>query len=142
MGERGRERISPVSLCSLLIVGSTAEKIVIVGDSAGGNLLLATMLRAIEDGIRLPDGIVPIYTPTYIQFIPSPSRSLSVMDALLPVGVLTTCLEGKLQSSSSRYLLSHYPYDMLKCYEPRPVHYNLHMHASRACEAWWGVAMQ
>ena len=52
------------------------------------------MLRAIQDGIRLPDGIVAVYTPVYIQYIPSPSRTMSIMDALLPVGILTTCLEG------------------------------------------------
>jgi len=51
------------------------------------------MLRAIQDNIRLPDGIVAVYTPTYIQYIPSPSRTMSIMDALLPVGILTTCLE-------------------------------------------------
>lgn len=72
-----------------------------VGDSAGGNLLFATMLHAIQDGIRLPDGIVAIYTPVYIQYIPSPSRTLSIMDALLPVGILTTCLEGRLLFSST-----------------------------------------
>ena len=76
------------------IVGTTAAKVAIVGDSAGGNLMFATMLKAIEDNIRLPDGLVAVYTPVYIQYIPSPSRTLSIMDALLPVGILTTCLEG------------------------------------------------
>lgn len=82
------------SLLYFCLSGTTAKKIAVVGDSAGGNLLLATMLHAIQDNIRLPDGIVAVYTPTYIQFIPSPSRTLSIMDALLPVGILTTCLEG------------------------------------------------
>jgi len=52
------------------------------------------MLQVIQSELRLPDGIVAVYTPVYIQYIPSPSRVLSVMDALLPVGILTTCLEG------------------------------------------------
>lgn len=76
------------------VAGTTAKHVAVVGDSAGGNLLLATLLRAVQDGVALPDGIVCIYTPVYIQYIPSPSRCLSVMDALLPVGILTKCLEG------------------------------------------------
>ncbi|XP_067938062.1 hormone-sensitive lipase-like [Watersipora subatra] len=74
-------------------LGTTAKRIALVGDSAGGNLLFATVLRAIQDNLRLPDGLVAVYTPVYIQYIPSPSRTLSIMDALLPVGILTTCLE-------------------------------------------------
>uniref|UniRef100_A0A915DPR8 Hormone-sensitive lipase n=1 Tax=Ditylenchus dipsaci TaxID=166011 RepID=A0A915DPR8_9BILA len=46
-------------------LGWTGDKICMVGDSAGGNLIVSVNLRLIELGAkRLPDGIVPIYTPS------------------------------------------------------------------------------
>lgn len=39
-----------------------------VGDSAGGNLIVSVNLRLVELNVkRLPDGIVPIYTPFLFQ---------------------------------------------------------------------------
>lgn len=39
-----------------------------VGDSAGGNLIVSVNLRLVELGAkRLPDGLVPIYTPFLFQ---------------------------------------------------------------------------
>jgi acetyl esterase/lipase len=39
-----------------------------VGDSAGGNLVVSVNLRLIELRVkRKPDGIVPIYTPFLFQ---------------------------------------------------------------------------
>jgi acetyl esterase/lipase len=41
-----------------------------VGDSAGGNLIVSVSLRLVELGAkRLPDGLVPIYTPFLFQAI-------------------------------------------------------------------------
>ena len=64
----------------------------IAGDSAGGNLSVAVSLKAIECGIRVPDGIVPVYGPFLIRYSISPSRLLSVMDPLLHNGLLIKCL--------------------------------------------------
>jgi hormone-sensitive lipase len=48
--------------------GWTGSKIVMVGDSAGGNLVVSVNLRLIELRVkRKPDGIVPIYTPFLFQ---------------------------------------------------------------------------
>lgn len=53
-------------------------------------------LRAIDSNIRIPDGILAVYTSALISIVPSPSRLLSVMDPLLPVGVMLKCLDGKI----------------------------------------------
>jgi len=51
-------------------VGWTGEKICMVGDSAGGNLIVSVNLRLIQlDVKRMPDGIVPIYTPFLFQVV-------------------------------------------------------------------------
>ena len=75
-----------------MFTGSTGEHICLVGDSAGGNLATAVAMRASSYGIRPPDGIVPIYTPFRVHYIPSPSRMMSLIDPLLPIGILIRCL--------------------------------------------------
>ncbi|BFZ14026.1 hypothetical protein BsWGS_17065 [Bradybaena similaris] len=73
-------------------LGSTGEKIVLVGDSAGGNLAISTAMRAVSFGIRAPDGILAVYPCTVVRYTPSPARLLSLMDPVLPVGLITRCL--------------------------------------------------
>lgn len=77
--------------CHLL--GTTAQKIVVVGDSAGANLNLALTLKCIEYKIRRPDGVFLIYCPVKMSFDPSPARLLCLMDPLLPFGFLMRCLK-------------------------------------------------
>lgn len=74
-------------------LGSTGEKICLVGDSAGGNLILGVTMKAIELGVRRPDYIFALYTPVLIDFVPSPSRLLCLMDPLLPFGFMLRCLQ-------------------------------------------------
>ncbi|KAL3885275.1 hypothetical protein ACJMK2_025359 [Sinanodonta woodiana] len=73
-------------------LGWTGEKICFAGDSAGGNLALSTALMAVNYGIRIPDGIMVAYPVVLVQYTPSPARLLSMIDPLLPVGILTRCL--------------------------------------------------
>ncbi|XP_002733228.1 hormone-sensitive lipase-like [Saccoglossus kowalevskii] len=73
-------------------LGSSGKHICLVGDSAGGNLAVAVAMRAANYGIRIPDGIVTFYAPFQVRYSPSPSRILSLMDPLLPLGVLSCCL--------------------------------------------------
>jgi hormone-sensitive lipase len=48
--------------------GWTGEKVCMVGDSAGGNLITSVCLLLVQmNAKRLPDGIVPIYTPFLFQ---------------------------------------------------------------------------
>jgi hypothetical protein len=63
-----------------------------VGDSAGGNLAAVVTLRALELGITEPSGVVMIYPALYLHMTPCPSRVLSLMDPLLPLGTLQLCM--------------------------------------------------
>lgn len=74
-------------------LGSTGEKIIAAGDSAGANLLLCASLKCIELGVPPPNGLFLAYVPTIINFIPSPARLLCLMDPLLPFGFLMRCLK-------------------------------------------------
>lgn len=52
----------------MIFLGWTGDKVCMVGDSAGGNLTFSTCLRLIElNAKRLPDGLVPMYTPFLFQ---------------------------------------------------------------------------
>lgn len=74
-------------------MGSTCEKIILVGDSAGANLNLGCAIKCIELGVRKPDGLFLAYCPTLISFEPSPARLLCLMDPLLPFGFMMRCLK-------------------------------------------------
>ncbi|GMR61075.1 hypothetical protein PMAYCL1PPCAC_31270 [Pristionchus mayeri] len=75
------------------LLGWTGEKLCMVGDSAGGNLVMSINLRLIQLNVaRKPDGIVPVYTPFLFQYLPSPSRLLSMMDPLLHMGIVLRCV--------------------------------------------------
>lgn len=76
--------------CELL--GSTCERVILCGDSAGANLSLATLLKCIDMKIRKPDGIFIAYCPILVAFDPSPSRLLCILDPLIPFGFLMRCL--------------------------------------------------
>ncbi|KAM4539404.1 lipase, hormone-sensitive a [Odontesthes bonariensis] len=76
--------------CHLL--GSTAERVCLAGDSAGGNLCITVSMRALTSGIRVPDGIMAAYPATMLTTDASPSRLLTLIDPLLPLGVLAKCV--------------------------------------------------
>ncbi|XP_072304222.1 lipase, hormone-sensitive a isoform X3 [Eucyclogobius newberryi] len=76
--------------CHLL--GSTAERVCLAGDSAGGNLCITVSMKAISCGVRVPDGIMAAYPATLLTTHASPSRLLTSIDPLLPLGVLAKCL--------------------------------------------------
>ena len=93
-------------------LGWTGNKIVFVGDSAGGNLCVSVALRLVELGAaKLPNALVPIYTPFLFQvsaepkkklvetnlfkYLPSPSRVLSFTDPLLHMGLVIRCAAGE-----------------------------------------------
>ncbi|KAM7538479.1 hypothetical protein Aperf_G00000072493 [Anoplocephala perfoliata] len=71
-------------------------RVIICGDSAGGNLSLGVCLRAAALGLKAsvsrPAGAFIAYAPTVIAYVPSPSRMLSICDPLLPIGVVTRCI--------------------------------------------------
>ena len=75
-------------------LGWTGQTIILVGDSAGGVLVTNVIQYAIMTGIRIPDGLVAVYTPFLVSFNLSPSRLLSLMDPLLNFSFLTRCITG------------------------------------------------
>ncbi|KOX80857.1 Hormone-sensitive lipase [Melipona quadrifasciata] len=75
------------------LLGSTAQKIIFAGDSAGANLNLGVTLKCLQLNIRKPDGIFMAYTPVLVDFVLSPSRLLCLTDPLLPMGFLLRCLK-------------------------------------------------
>lgn len=74
------------------VPGSTAERVCLAGDSAGGNLCITVSMRAISNGITVPHGIMAAYPATLLTTDASPSRLLTLIDPLLPLGVLAKCL--------------------------------------------------
>jgi hormone-sensitive lipase len=66
------------------LLGSTGENIVLVGDSAGGNLITACTIKCIEMGIRKPKGLLAIYAIFMANYAASPSRFLGFMDVIVP----------------------------------------------------------
>ena len=78
----------------LLAQGHDARRIVVAGDSAGGNLTLALMLRLRDEGLPLPAGAVALSPVTDLTFSGESIRrndgvddmfSADSMDALVPV---------------------------------------------------------
>jgi hormone-sensitive lipase len=73
-------------------LGWTGKTILLVGDSAGGNLITIVTMKAIEAGLRKPDAIICFYTPFLLGYSMSPSRLMAIMDPLLNTGFLWRCL--------------------------------------------------
>ncbi|KAF6205243.1 hypothetical protein GE061_019411 [Apolygus lucorum] len=74
-------------------LGTTGNRIVLAGDSAGGNLVLGITMKCIEHHVRLPDGIFVAYVPTILRFVATPARLLCLLDPLLPFGFLLGCIK-------------------------------------------------
>jgi hormone-sensitive lipase len=77
--------------CHLL--GSKAERVILIGDSAGANLNLGVAMKCIELGLPPPHGLFLAYVPVLVSCIPSPARLLCLMDPLLPFGFMMRCLK-------------------------------------------------
>jgi hormone-sensitive lipase len=83
--------ITFVSFTNKILDGISLDKIIFAGDSAGGNLVLAVLIRVIHDELRVPDGLVLSYPATYLHFTPSPARIISLLDPLLNFKLLELC---------------------------------------------------
>lgn len=86
------------------LLGTTAEKIVVVGDSAGANLNMALTLKCIDQKVQRPDGVFLIYSPVNMSFDPSPARFLCLMDVLLPFGFLMGCLKAYVHPGKDQFM--------------------------------------
>eukprot|EP01103_Thecamoeba_quadrilineata_P000449 TRINITY_DN10389_c0_g1_i1.p1 TRINITY_DN10389_c0_g1~~TRINITY_DN10389_c0_g1_i1.p1 ORF type:complete len:779 (+),score=145.03 TRINITY_DN10389_c0_g1_i1:98-2338(+) len=71
------------------LIGQQPDKFIVTGDSAGGNLTAVVALKAIEEGLRIPDGVVMSYPVTNLtRDAPFPSRILALHDPILPYAFL------------------------------------------------------
>ncbi|XP_054014133.1 hormone-sensitive lipase [Hylaeus anthracinus] len=97
------------------LLGSTIQKILLVGDSAGANLNLGVTLKCIQMNIRKPDGIFMAYSPVLVDFVLSPSRLLCLTDPLLPMGFLIRCLKAYAASSDNKKSSREKETDVAEC---------------------------
>jgi hormone-sensitive lipase len=77
----------------LSYIDVTPKKIILTGDSAGGNLVAALTCLLIKQGLRVPDGIVltyPALNLNYNNYTPSLLSSLD--EPILPHTYLKICL--------------------------------------------------
>ena len=76
------------------ILSIPLDRIVLTGDSAGGNISMALTLRLIKEGVRLPDGVLLSYPA--LNLYPEdivPSYFIAINDVILPYNVLKLCLQ-------------------------------------------------
>jgi len=76
------------------VLGIKIGKVILAGDSAGGNLVMALTLRAIKSGVKLPDGCLLAYPALNLfpkKFVPS--YLLALEDKVLPSTMLKLCLK-------------------------------------------------
>ncbi|KAI0561032.1 hormone-sensitive lipase [Gracilaria domingensis] len=104
-------------------LGTLAERVVFVGDSAGGNLAVAVALLVGELGVRPPDAVCVAYPALHINSAWSPSRLLSFFDPMLPLSVLELCLKsyvGEHDDNCANPLVSPTlaPDEQLRCLPP------------------------
>ncbi len=45
----------------MMFIGIKPKKIVLIGDSAGGNLIAGITIKSIKSGFRIPDGLFMVY---------------------------------------------------------------------------------
>ena len=81
----------PLMFAPCYVIGSTGEKIVFVGDSAGGNFCLTACMKLKQLGIRLPHALLVAYPSTNLRSSVCPSRIMSIIDPILPLGVMVAC---------------------------------------------------
>ena len=62
-----------------------------VGDSSGGNLAITATMKLKSLGVRLPDSILIVYPSTNVSSSACPSRIMSIIDPILPLGIMVAC---------------------------------------------------
>lgn len=78
--------------CAASELGKPVHRIVLVGDSAGGNLCLSVALRALRDNYRVPDGLMLCYPAVDLRREFSPSMLWALEDKVLPFTFVESCL--------------------------------------------------
>ncbi|CAD8073116.1 unnamed protein product [Paramecium sonneborni] len=75
------------------------KNIILIGDSAGGNLALGILIRAIETNQRIPDKIILQYPAVNLNLCDVvPSNLKSMNDQMIPMGLLMLCRQSYLRN--------------------------------------------
>lgn len=80
-------------ICGENSLGIKPRKILLAGDSAGANLVLAIALKAIEMGLRVPDGLYIAYPAIDFSTGATPSRLVFANDIVAPYYFMEVCLQ-------------------------------------------------
>eukprot|EP00276_Gloeochaete_wittrockiana_P010847 CAMPEP_0184651262 /NCGR_PEP_ID=MMETSP0308-20130426/8846_1 /TAXON_ID=38269 /ORGANISM="Gloeochaete witrockiana, Strain SAG 46.84" /LENGTH=566 /DNA_ID=CAMNT_0027085353 /DNA_START=268 /DNA_END=1968 /DNA_ORIENTATION=+ len=88
-------------------IGSIGDKVVLVGDSSGGNMVASIILRAITESFRLPDAVVLCYPVLLVAEVASPARLLSFIDPLLNYGLVRHVFKGYLGDDNTKLGLTN-----------------------------------
>jgi len=76
------------------ILAIKTQKVILIGDSAGANLIFALTLRLIRAGLKTPDGLVLLYPSLSMDINNfSPSYFLSLDDRLLPYSLMNLVIK-------------------------------------------------
>ncbi|KAH9259241.1 hypothetical protein BASA81_002284 [Batrachochytrium salamandrivorans] len=86
--------------------GFVPRKVLVAGDSAGGNLACAVCVQAIKDKFRVPDGVLLIYPVVDMQRTFSPSLLKSVNDRIVPFVFLECCMSAYLGDEEEAKLVT------------------------------------
>ena len=83
-------------------MGITPTKIILAGDSAGGNLAMALTIMCLERNFRLPDGLLLAYPALNLDLNSfTPSMMIAIDDPLLPYSNLKLFLDSYIGSSKA-----------------------------------------
>jgi len=78
------------------LLGFRPNKIILIGDSAGGNLVLTTTIKIIQNDLRIPDGILLAYPVVDCDKTATLSKYLFAYDILLSYNILFICADSYL----------------------------------------------
>jgi len=121
--------------------GQPLERVIVAGDSAGGNLSLAVVNRAILDKyssseaqdnekLRVPDGLILTYPASTVSVSASTSRLMSISEPLLNAKLLNLCVQAYIPKAMQATahmnafispglapveILKHYPTTYINC---------------------------
>jgi len=79
-------------------LGFNISKITLVGDSAGGNLAIGVTMKAIMEGLRVPDGLIAHYPCLDMTVSPTASRIIFTNDIMVSAHVMKLCLDAYVTS--------------------------------------------
>ncbi len=68
------------ALAHASLLGWTGERVYVAGEGCGGTLAFGVALRAIREGVRVPDAVLPVHPELQVAPRLSPSRLLGLTD--------------------------------------------------------------